>query len=106
MVPGVDKDRLCCATGPLAGCQTINVPASDLKVIASGQLAAEGVKDSDTLAGPLSAVLINLQSRCSAQAHYDFGPRTLMQLCTQIGEGNKGKVDEKDVVATVLERCL
>jgi hypothetical protein len=93
-------------SGVLAGAPKINVPPSDLKVIAQGQLSAEGVKDADAIAPLLAAVLDQLQNGCSLQQHYDFGPRTLMQLCTQIGHDLKKASVEKDVVVSVLERCL
>jgi len=83
----------------------IDVPEAELKVIAAGQLAAEGLLESETLAAPLGGILESLREECSKQAHYDFGPRTLMQICTQIGVGRKKGQDEKDNISAVVERC-
>lgn len=106
MAPGAAADRFCSTV--LAGSPTINIPESELLVISAGQLAAEGLKDADTLAVPLAATLETLRSSCSQQPHYDFGPRTLMQLCTQIAKEKLARpaIPEKDVIATVVERCL
>jgi len=77
-----------------------------LQVIAAGQLAAEGLLESEKLAVPLGGILESLNKECTKQPHYDFGPRTLLQICTQIGiERSKAKADE-DVVSAVVERCL
>lgn len=104
MAPGPEAEAYC--SGLLAGATVIRVPESELKVIAGGQLSGEGLKDADALAGPLSSILMTLQSECSKQPHYDFGPRTLVQLCTQIGVDRKRGIEEKDTVAQVVERCV
>lgn len=104
MIDGPKTQEL--ASGVLAGHLTIKVPPSDLKVIAAGQMAAEGILQSDELSVPLGAILEGLEKELSKQPHYDFGPRTLMQICTQIGYDKKKNVAEKDTVGQVLERCL
>jgi len=108
MIPGPDAAAL--QEGILAGqCTQINVPEADLKVIAAGQLAAEGLTNSDALGEPLARILESLNQECTQQSHYDFGPRTLVQICTQIGAGRLGcvkGVDEIETVREVLRRCL
>jgi hypothetical protein len=106
MSPGEKEQQLRRGEGALAGAQFIVCPPSDLYTIAAGQLAAEGLKDSDNLGVPLAQVLETLENECSKQQHYDFGPRTLMQLCTQIGADRKPFIEEKVTVASVVERCL
>jgi len=92
--------------GILAGCVTITVPESDMKVIAAGQIAAEGLLSSDELAVHVGNIMEALRDQCSSQLHYDFGPRTLMQICAQIGYDRNKRTEEKDTVAMVVERCL
>jgi len=115
MLPCPQQQKLC--NGVLSFAQEIKIPEitkdnqedylnNTLKVIAAGQLAAEGLKESDALAGPLSMILETLRRECTQQKHYDFGPRTLIQLCTQIGVERKKGAEEKDTLAVVMERCL
>jgi len=106
MSPGAAATALDKSILAPAGATKINVPASDLKVIAAGQLAAEGLKEAEALAVPLGNLLESMAKECSAQAHYDFGPRTLMQLCTQVGQDRRKATPETDTVVSVLERCL
>jgi len=77
-----------------------------LKVVAAGQLAAEGLLKSEELAVPLGCILEQLEKECSKQPHYDFGARTLLQLCTQIGVDRKRDADERESVIKILQRCL
>jgi len=92
--------------GILAGCTVITVPETDMKVIAAGQLAAEGLHASDELGAQVGNLMEALRDRCSKQPHYDFGPRSLMQICSQIGYDRNKRTEEKDTVAMVIERCL
>jgi hypothetical protein len=92
--------------GVLAGCTVITLPEPQLSVMAGGALAAEGLEHSDALAVPLGDILTSLRQNCSKQPHYDFGPRTLMQLCSQIGFDRNRRTEEKDTVASVVERVL
>jgi len=104
MVPGAAAKAL--QEGILAGCTVITVPESDLKTIAGGALSAKGLEKSEELAEPLSSILESLTKECSKQSHYDFGPRTLDQLCTQIGVGRSKTAPEQDIVRDVMIRCL
>jgi len=92
--------------GILAGCTVITVPESDMKMIAGGQLAAEGLLASDELGVQVGDLMEALRDRCTKQPHYDFGPRSLMQICSQIGYDRNKRTEEKDTVAMVVERCL
>jgi len=106
MTSGPQADKLCKGEGLFAGSTHITVPASAMPVIASGQMAAEGLLKSDELAVSLGSIMETLANECSKQPHYDFGPRTLMQICTQIGYDRRKNTEEKDTVAMVVERCL
>merc|ERR1719162_879725 len=77
-----------------------------MTVIAAGQCLAEGLLLSDELAKGLGTILEELGQKCSKQSHYDFGPRSLMQICSQIGYDRNKRTEEKDTVAMVVERCL
>jgi dynein heavy chain 1 len=87
----------------------INMPEPEMDVIAAGLLSSLGVKDADALATPLANLLQSLARDCSKQPHYDFGTRTLHQLCTQMGEEIReraGTREEKKVLIEVIERCV
>lgn len=92
--------------GLLEGNPVINVPATDTQCIAQGRLAAEGLEQSEELGGALASILDTLARDCSKQPHYDFGSRTLLQLCGQIGRDRKKDCDEKELVQRVVQRVL
>merc|ERR1712232_1333204 len=95
--------------GPLAGASQMQMGAPELDVIGAGLLASEGVREADPLSKIPAKFLESLEAKCSKQPHYDFGTRTLHQLCTQIGEEiqqRAGGSEEKKVLCTVIERCV
>jgi ABC-type cobalamin/Fe3+-siderophores transport system ATPase subunit len=104
MSPGPAANSRC--AGVLAGLTTITMPPIDLEALAVGQLAAEGVPQSAELAKELATILATLDRDGSKQLHYDFGPRTLMQLCTQIGVDRRPSIPDAVTILTVVQRCL
>lgn len=107
MTPGDNTDKL--TGGLLAGSPVIRMPDPEMETIAAGLLASEGLKEAESLAAPLAKFLKTCESECSKQPHYDFGTRTLHQLCTQTGaeiRERAGGQEEKKVLVTVFERCI
>jgi hypothetical protein len=107
MAPGTIAERL--KAGILEGASIINMQDPELNLIAGGLLAAHGVKKADDFMKPFECLLLGMTEHCSKQPHYDFGPRTLAQICGQIGDeirGGNQKTDEVKICHTILERCL
>eukprot|EP00930_Biecheleria_cincta_P059404 TRINITY_DN4514_c0_g1_i1.p1 TRINITY_DN4514_c0_g1~~TRINITY_DN4514_c0_g1_i1.p1 ORF type:complete len:700 (-),score=154.86 TRINITY_DN4514_c0_g1_i1:256-2355(-) len=104
--PGPRADAL--KSGVLKNSTFLQMQEPNMEVIAEGLLAAEGARESEGLAPLLAQLLKTLKEQCAAQVHYELGPRTLAQLCTQIGSELRARkgVDEKQTAGAVARRCL
>jgi len=106
LTPGPRAEAL--QSGVLGNSTFLQMQEPNMEMIAEGLLAAEGSRESESLAPLLAQLLTTLKEQCSAQVHYELGPRTLAQLCAQIGSELRDRkgVDEKQAAGTVARRCL
>eukprot|EP00931_Biecheleriopsis_adriatica_P087722 TRINITY_DN62153_c0_g1_i1.p1 TRINITY_DN62153_c0_g1~~TRINITY_DN62153_c0_g1_i1.p1 ORF type:complete len:728 (-),score=185.79 TRINITY_DN62153_c0_g1_i1:97-2280(-) len=111
----------------LKGFTFVTMPEPEMTTIAEGLLSSQGLVTSSFGVGAASltetegkrpglpvelcALLEHMSTSCTKQQHYDFGTRTLAQLCGQIGDEvmEKNYKDEKSTLQTVIavvQRCL